>query len=202
MAERVWSKGNSPLLVGMQMGETTMQNSRGVPQKLKIEPPCDPAILLLGIHPDKTIIWKDPCTPMFIRALFTRAKTWKQPKYPSTDGWIKKKWYIQTKIVFSHEKWNNAICSNMDPLCDHYSKQNKSEEDTAWYHLCAESKIWQKWTSIKQKQTYRHREQICGCKGGSVWGRKDWEFGISRGKLLYIRWIHNKVLLYSNGNSI
>jgi len=56
MAERVWSKGNSPLLVGMQMGETTMQNRREVPQKLKIEPPYDPAILLLGIHPDKTII--------------------------------------------------------------------------------------------------------------------------------------------------
>ena len=50
---------------------------------------------------------------------------------------------------------------------------------------------------MKQKQTHRHREQTCGCQGG----RKDWEFGISRGKLLYIGWI-NKVLLYSKGNYI
>ena len=45
---------------------------------LKIELPYDPAILLLGIHPDKTIIQKDTCTPMFTAALFTVAKTWKQ----------------------------------------------------------------------------------------------------------------------------
>ena len=40
--------------------------------------------------------------------------------------------------------------------------------------------------SIKQKQTHRHREQTCGCQGGGVWGAKDWNFGISRWKLLYI----------------
>ena len=58
-------------------------------KKLKTELPYDPAIPLLGIYPDKTIIRKDTCTPMFIAALFTRAKTWKQPKCPSTDEWIK-----------------------------------------------------------------------------------------------------------------
>ena len=47
----------------------------------------------------------------------------------------------------------------------------------------------------KQKQTHRHREQTCGCHGGV------WEFGISRGKLLYIGWI-SKILLYSTGNYI
>ena len=45
-------------------------------------------------QPDKTRIQKDTCIPMFIAALFTIAKTWKQPKYPSTDEWIKKMWYI------------------------------------------------------------------------------------------------------------
>ena len=55
--------------------------------------PSDPAILLLGIYLDKTIIQKDACTLMFIAALFTLAKTWKQPKCPSTDEWIKK-WYM------------------------------------------------------------------------------------------------------------
>ena len=51
-------------------------------KKLKIELPYDPAIPLLGIYPEKMKTWKDTCTPMFIAALFTIAKTWKQPKYP------------------------------------------------------------------------------------------------------------------------
>ena len=52
--------------------------------------------------------------------------------------------------------------------------------------------------SMKQKQTHRHREQTCSCRGEG----KDWEFGISRLKLLYTEWINNKVLLYSIGNYI
>ena len=59
-------------------------------KKLKIELPYDPAIPLLGIYPEKTIILKDICTPMFIAALLTVARTWEQPKYPSTEEWIKK----------------------------------------------------------------------------------------------------------------
>ena len=55
--------------------------------------------------------------------------------------------------------------------------------------------------SKKQKQTYGHREQICGCQVGGG-GGKDWEFGISRCKLLCIGWIKNKALLYSTGNYI
>ena len=64
------------------------------PTQLKIELPYDLAIPLLGIYPEKTIIQKDTCTPMFTAALFTIARTWKQPKCPSTDEWIKKMWYI------------------------------------------------------------------------------------------------------------
>ena len=69
--------------------------------KLKVELPYDPAIPLLSIYPDKTIIQKDTCTPMFIAALFTIAKTWKQPKCPSTDEWIKKMWYIYIMEYYS-----------------------------------------------------------------------------------------------------
>ena len=65
-------------------------------KKLKIELPYDPAILLLGIYPEKTLIRKDTCTQMFIAVLFTIAKIWKQPKCPSTDEWIMKMWYIYT----------------------------------------------------------------------------------------------------------
>ena len=56
--------------------------------------------------------------------------------------------------------------------------------------------------SMKQKQSHRHREQTCGCQGGCSGGGMDREFGISRGKLVYIEWINNKVLLYSTGNYI
>ena len=63
-------------------------------KKLKIELPYDPAIPLLGIYPEKIIIQKDTCTPIFTAALCTIARTWKQPKCPSTEEWIKKMWYI------------------------------------------------------------------------------------------------------------
>ena len=66
-------------------------------KKLKIELPDDPTIPLLGIYPEKTIIQKETCTTVFIAALFTIAKTWKQPKCPSTDEWIKKMWHIYIK---------------------------------------------------------------------------------------------------------
>ena len=61
-------------------------------KKLKIEPLYDTAILLLGIYPEKTIAQKDTCTPVFFAALFTIAKKWRKPKYPSKDEWIKKMW--------------------------------------------------------------------------------------------------------------
>ena len=58
-------------------------------KKLKIELPCDPAIPLLGICPEQTIIQKDAHTPVFTTAVFTTAKTWKQPECPSTEEWVK-----------------------------------------------------------------------------------------------------------------
>ena len=70
-------------------------------KKLKIELPYDPAIPLLGIYPEKTIIQKESMTTMFIAALFTIAGTWKQPKYPTTDEWIKKMWHIYTMEYYS-----------------------------------------------------------------------------------------------------
>ena len=63
-------------------------------RKLNIELPFDPAIQILGIYPEKTTTHKDTCTTMFIAALFTIAKTWKLPKCPLTEEWIKKMWYM------------------------------------------------------------------------------------------------------------
>ena len=77
-----------------------------IPLKLGIKPPYDPAILLLGMYPEETKIEKDTCTPMFIAALFTIARTWKQPRCPSTDEWIKMLWYIYTMEYYSTIKRN------------------------------------------------------------------------------------------------
>ena len=70
-------------------------------KKLQIELPYDPVIPLLGIYPKKTIIPKETCTIMFIAALFTIARTWKQPKCPSTNEWIQKMWHIYTMEYYS-----------------------------------------------------------------------------------------------------
>ena len=75
-------------------------------KKLKIELPYDPAFPLLRMYPEKTIIQKDTCTRMFIAALFTIARSWKQPKCPSTDEWLKKMWYIYTMEYYSAIKRN------------------------------------------------------------------------------------------------
>ena len=68
-------------------------------KNLETELPFDPAIPLLGIHTEETGIERDMCTPMFIAALFIIARTWKQPKCPSADEWIRKLWYIYTMDV-------------------------------------------------------------------------------------------------------
>ena len=70
-------------------------------RKLNIELPYDPAIPLLGIYPDKTFLEKDTCTCIFTAALFTIPMTWKQPKCPLTDDWIRKMWYIYTMEYYS-----------------------------------------------------------------------------------------------------
>ena len=70
-------------------------------KKLEIELPYDPAIPLLGIHTEETRRERDTCTPMFIAALFIIARTWKQPRCPSADEWIRKLWYIYTMEYYS-----------------------------------------------------------------------------------------------------
>jgi len=63
-------------------------------KKLEIELPHDPTIPLLGIHTEETRNERDMCTPMFIVAPFIIAGTWKQPRWPSADEWLRKLWYI------------------------------------------------------------------------------------------------------------
>ena len=90
----------------MQTSTATMENSVRFLKSLEIELPYDPAIPLLGIHTEETRIERNKFTPMFIAALFTIARTWKQLRCPSADKWIRKQWYIYTMEYYSAIKKN------------------------------------------------------------------------------------------------
>ena len=110
-------------------------------KKLKLELPYDSAIPLLSTYPEKTIIQKGTCTPMFIVALFTIARIWKQLKCPSTEEWIKM-WNIYTM--------------------EHYSALKRNEIGLfveMWIDL--ENAI-QSEVSQKEKNKYRILTHICG----------------------------------------
>ena len=96
-------------------------------KKLGIKSPYDPAIPLLGIYPEETKSEIDTRIPLFIAALSTTARTWKQPRCPSTDEWIKKLWYIYTMVYYSAIKRNTfesvlVRWVNLEPIT-----QSKSE---------------------------------------------------------------------------
>ena len=85
----------------------------------------------MSIYPEKITIQKDTCTPMFIAALFTIARTWKQPRCPSTHEWIKKMWYIYTVEYSSAIKWNKfesvvVRWMNLEPLTQNEVRKRKS----------------------------------------------------------------------------
>ena len=107
-------------------------------KKLKIELPCDPAIELLGIYCKDTDVVKRRaiCTPMFIAALSTIAKWWKEPRCPSTHDLIKKTWPIYTMDYYSAIKKNDfstlaATWTGVDELM--LSEISQAEKDN--YHM-------------------------------------------------------------------
>ena len=102
-------------------------------KKLKIELPYEPAIPLLCMFSEKTIIAKDIGTPIFIAAVFATAETWKQPECPLTDEWIKM-WYTHTHRRWNiiqplKKEWNNAFCSNTDGPRGYHIKWSKPDKD-------------------------------------------------------------------------
>ena len=133
------------------------------------------------------------CSSCNVPCSFTIAKTWKQPKCPLTDEWIKKMWYIYTIEYYSAIKKNekNTICSNKEGPRGYYTKWNKRKRktNTVWYQLYVKSKIQHKWTHLQNKKTHGQGEHTCGCQEG----RMEWEFGVGRCKLLYMERINNKV---------
>ena len=99
-----------------------------VPQKLNIESPYDLAIPLLSIHPEelKAESQKDICTLMFIAALFTIAREWKQPKCVSVDEWISKMWHMHIEKYYSTFKRNEVLTHattwmNLEDIIERFS---------------------------------------------------------------------------------
>ena len=102
-------------------------------KRLGIKPPYDPAILLLGIYPEETKMEKDTCIPLVTAALFTIARTWKQPRYPLTDEWIKKLWYIYTMEYYSAIKSNTFESVlmrwiNLEPIIQSEMSRQKEKD--------------------------------------------------------------------------
>ena len=109
-------------------------------KKLGIKPPYDPAIPLLGIYPEETKIEKDTCTPLFTAALFKITRTWKQPRCPLTDEWIKKLWYMYTIEYYSAIK-KNAFESvlmrwmNLEPIIQSEVSQKEKDKYRILMHI-------------------------------------------------------------------
>ena len=109
-------------------------------KKPELELPYDPAIPLLGIHTEETRSERDTCTPRFIAALFIIARTWKQPRYPSADEWIRKLWYIYTMKYFSAIK-KNAFESvlmrwmKLEPIIQSEVSQKNKDQYSILMHI-------------------------------------------------------------------
>ena len=122
-------------------------------------------------------------TCMFTAALSTTAKTWKQPKCPSIDDWIRKMWYIYTMvhngILLSHQKeQNNAICSDME--LETHTKWSKSERERQIPYditfIC--NLIYGTNEPFHRKETHGLGEKDCGCQGGGGGSGMDWTLGL------------------------
>ena len=139
-------------------------------KKLEIELPYNPAIPLLGIHTKETRIERDTCTPMFITALFTIARTWKQPRCPSADEWIRKLWYIYTMEYYSAIK-KNAFesvlmrCVKLEPIIQSEVIQKEKHQYSILTHIYEFRKSVMMTLHVRQQKRHRFKEQSLGLCG-------------------------------------
>ena len=143
-------------------------------KKLEIELPYVSAIPLLGIHTEETRIERDTCTPKFIAALFTIARTWNQPRCPLVDEWIRKPWYIYTMEYYSAIK-KNAFESvlmrwmKLEPVIQSEVSQKKNT-NIVYEHIYMEFRKTVTMTLYgRQKKRHRCKEQtfgLCGRRQG------------------------------------
>ena len=111
MLARMWRKRNTPpLFVGLQACTTTLEISLAVPQKIEHSTTGGSCNTSLDIYPEYVPTGKkDTCSTMFIAALFIIARSWKEPRCPSTEEWIQKIWYIYTMEYYSAIKKNEFM---------------------------------------------------------------------------------------------
>ena len=166
MLERVWGKGNPPTRWwGWKLVQPLWRTVWRFFKELETDLAYDPAISLLNMYQEKTIIRKDTCTSMFIAVLFTIAKTWKQPKYPSTDKWIKKMWYVYTREYYSaikrNEVWIHVTTSiNLKNLI---SERSLTDKFTYCVILFYEFSLYSEWANAERQKS--------DCRLQGVWAK-------------------------------
>ena len=109
-------------------------------KKIVIKLPYDPAIPLLGIYPEETKTEKDTWISLFTATLYTVARTWEQPRCPSTDEWIKKLWYIHTMEYHSAIKRNTSESilikwMNLEPIIQSEVSQEEKDKYRILTHI-------------------------------------------------------------------
>ena len=104
-------------------------------KKLGIKPPYAPAIPFLGTYPEEIKIERDTCIPLFIAALFTIAITWKQPRCPSTEEWIKKLWYRYDPRAILINSSLPSLQAQPAGICRTEKESITSEETGYWSEL-------------------------------------------------------------------
>ena len=107
-------------------------------KKLEIELPYDPAIPLLGIHTKEIRIERDTYTQMFTTELFIIARTWKQPRCPSADKWIRKQWYVYTMEYYSAIKKNESVLMRwmkLEPIIQSEVSQKEKHQYSILTHI-------------------------------------------------------------------
>ena len=129
MLERMWRECSFTVGGNVNWYSQYREQYGGSLKKLKIDLSCDAPISLLDICLEKTIIWKDVWTPLFITALFIIARTWKHPRCPSADEWIRNLWYVYTMEYYSAIK-KTAFESEVDETEAYYTEWSKAERKT------------------------------------------------------------------------
>ena len=164
--------------------------------KLKIELACNPAVALLGIclKDTKILIQRGTCTLVFIAAIPTIARLWKEPKFPTTDD----KDVVCVCVCTCTCEWNLAIYTDVDGAREYYAKQNKSvrERHDIWFHSCGVLKMCiyfeRKKACTEVGEGQRERESQAGSSLSAqspVWGlisqtMRSWPELISRARHL------------------
>ena len=146
---------------------------------------------------------------MFISALFIIARSWKQPKYPSTDEWIKELWYIYTMEYYSAIKRNEIESfvekwMNLETVIPSEVSQKEKNKYHILMHICGIQKngtdelVCRADIEIQMQRTNVWTPR--GESGGGGGGVMNWEIGIDIYTLICVKWTTNKNLLYKNIN--